>query len=64
MENKKGQGFSKKVGDTIERVGQKISDAGAHKVGDAVFNAGDKLEHSDENKKQPSTTNINKSNKL
>jgi hypothetical protein len=49
MENKKGN-ISHKVGDFVERVGQKISDAGAKKVGRAIYNAGDKLEHSSENK--------------
>ena len=57
MENKK-ENVSQKVGDFVERVGQKISDAGAKKVGNAIHNAGDKIEHSQDNK-----SNLNKNNK-
>jgi hypothetical protein len=46
-----------KVGDAIERVGQKIQDAGAGKAGRAVYNAGDKIEHSADKK-----TDLNKKN--
>lgn len=34
-----------KVGDSIERLGQKISNAGAPKIGKMVTDAGDKIEH-------------------
>ena len=42
--------LSKKVGDKIERAGQKISDAGATKVGNFISRIGDKLEHSSDPK--------------
>ena len=43
--------LSKKVGDKIERAGQKISDAGAHKIGAFISKVGDKLEHSSDDEK-------------
>ena len=51
MEQNKSNKVSHKVGDTIEKVGQKISDAGANRVGNAIYNSGDKIEHSSDNKK-------------
>lgn len=42
--------FSKKVGDKIERVGDKVTDMGAPKVGNAIRNAGDKIEHMNDKK--------------
>lgn len=47
----KNKGLAHKTGDAIERVGQKVSEAGATKTGKAIYNAGDKLEHSRDNKK-------------
>ena len=42
------EGIAKKVGDAVERLGDKI---GANKVGKFVHDAGDKIEHmSDKNK--------------
>lgn len=46
------ESFSKKAGDKIERVGEKISNAGAQKIGNAVRKAGDKLEHVQDNKRK------------
>lgn len=46
------QPLSKRVGDKIERVGEKISNAGAVKIGTAVRNAGDKIEHSSDHKRR------------
>ena len=47
-----------KVGDAIERVGEKIADAGAGKIGRVVSDLGDKLEHAGEAKPaKPSTSN-------
>ena len=43
--------MTKKLGDTVERVGEKLKDMGAHKAGTAVYNAGNKLEHSKDVKK-------------
>lgn len=43
MEQK--ENLSRKVGDNIEKVGQKISNTGATRLGDAVSKAGDKVEH-------------------
>lgn len=48
--------FTKKAGDKLERVGEKISKAGAKKIGDAVYNAGNKLEHLNERKEKSSKT--------
>lgn len=47
----KADNLTHKTGDAIERVGQKIQNAGAEKVGKAIYNAGDKIEHSRDNKK-------------
>ena len=44
--DKKSESVSKKVGDAVERTGEKITQAGAEKIGGAVKRAGDKLEHS------------------
>lgn len=43
--------ITRKVGDTIERAGQKISNTGADKLGNKVFETGDKVEHSQDHKK-------------
>ena len=42
---------SHKLGDAVERVGEKLKDLGATKVGSKVYNAGNKLEHSKDVKK-------------
>ena len=44
--------FAKKAGNKIERLGDKISNAGADKIGEVVHKAGDKLEHSQDDKKR------------
>lgn len=54
MKDLKKEPLTKKAGDKIERLGEKISNAGAEKVGKAVYNAGNKLEHSQDNKKPDS----------
>ena len=60
MKDLKKESLSKKVGDKLERAGEKISNAGAQRVGEAVYNAGDKLEHMNDKKKDsvvhPTTT--------
>jgi hypothetical protein len=43
---------SHKLGDKIERLGEKIKDAGATKIGQAVYDAGNKLEHSQDKKQR------------
>ncbi len=43
----KDETIAQKVGDVVERVGEKLKDMGAEKLGSAVYNAGNKLEHSD-----------------
>ena len=48
---KKDESIAYKVGDVVERVGEKLKDMGANKIGSAVYNAGNKLEHSEELKK-------------
>ena len=52
MKDPKKEPLTKKAGDKIEHLGQKISNAGAHKIGNAVSNAGDKLEHSQDPKRK------------
>jgi len=47
------ESFTHKVGDKIERIGRKISNAGAEKLGDAVYKAGDKIEHMRDKKRRP-----------
>ena len=42
----KKEGFTHKVGDGVERLGEKISNAGASKLGNAVYKTGNKIEHS------------------
>lgn len=48
---KQNESFSHKVGEQLERVGEKIKNAGADKLGNAIYKAGDKLEHSKDDKK-------------
>ncbi len=45
------EGIARKVGDAIERAGEKLSDAGLKKVGNAVERFGDKIEHSQDKNK-------------
>ena len=47
------ESVSHKVGDKIEKVGQKISNSGAQKLGKAISNAGDKIEHMNDKKRRP-----------
>ncbi|MES2770352.1 MAG: hypothetical protein V4596_14510 [Bdellovibrionota bacterium] len=47
----KDDSISHKVGDSIERLGEKVIKAGAEKLGKAIYNAGDKIEHMKDNKK-------------
>lgn len=62
MKNDKNAPLSKKVGDKLERVGQKISNSGAEKIGSFVSRMGDKLEHSSDHKRDD-TDNFRKTNK-
>lgn len=50
-ESSKKEPLSKKAGHKIERLGEKLSKAGAGKLGSAVYRYGDKLEHSEDRKK-------------
>lgn len=50
--NPKKSGFRKKVGDVIEKLGDKIEHAGMKKTGDAIEKFGDKIEHSGERLKK------------
>lgn len=52
MKNLKKEPLTKKVGDKIDRFGEKISSTGAQKVGNAISRVGEKLEHSQDNKRQ------------
>ncbi|MCC2679625.1 MAG: hypothetical protein K0R29_2201 [Pseudobdellovibrio sp.] len=44
--------IAKRLGDKVERAGEKIRGMGATKLGNAVYRAGNKLEHSKDNKKK------------
>lgn len=55
--------LSKKVGDKLERAGQKISNSGASKVGSFISKIGDKLEHSSD-PKPDANDSVNKSGKV
>lgn len=41
----KKSGFTKRLGDGIEKVGDKVEHAGFKKLGDVIEQAGDKVEH-------------------
>jgi hypothetical protein len=56
MENK-NQSFTHKVGDAIERAGEKISDMGATKIGNRISQTGDRIEHSQDEKTIDTTKN-------
>lgn len=49
----KDDSLSHKVGDSIERLGEKVMKAGAEKLGKAIYNAGDKIEHMNDGKDKP-----------
>ena len=51
IEKNEKESLSHKVGDKIERAGQKISEK-APKTGKAIYDAGDKIEHMNDNKKK------------
>jgi hypothetical protein len=51
--NKKGESLRDKVGGAVEKVGHKISQAGATKLGQAVHDLGDKLEKNHKNPNHP-----------
>lgn len=44
------ESFSHKLGDKIERAGEKISNSGAKKIGDAISKTGNKIEHMNDDK--------------
>jgi hypothetical protein len=50
VKNNDKESFTHKTGDKVERMGQKVKNAGAEKLGNAIYNAGDKLEHSRDKK--------------
>ena len=43
--------LTRRLGDKIERVGEKLKDMGATKTGNAVYKVGNKIEHSKDSKK-------------
>ena len=45
------QTTSHKVGDKVERFGEKVSNAGAPKTGKVIYDAGNKMEHMGDKKK-------------
>lgn len=51
--NDKDKSFSDKVGDTLEKAGHKISEAGMPKVGQKIHDLGDKLEKTHKNPDHP-----------
>lgn len=46
----KDEGVAHKVGDSLERLGEKVIKAGAPKLGKAIYNAGNKIEHMNDKK--------------
>jgi hypothetical protein len=54
----KDQSVKHKIGDAIEKVGEKLTDLGASKIGKSVYNAGNKLEHSDDVADKSRTTSV------
>ena len=47
--NKSGkESRTHKLGDKIERVGEKLKEKGARKLGDSVYRTGNKIEHSED----------------
>lgn len=49
--NGKKDNFTHKVGDAVERLGEKVSNAGAEKIGEKIYKTGNKIEHSQDSKK-------------
>lgn len=58
MKDVKKEPLTKKAGDKIERLGEKVSNAGAQKIGNAISRAGDKLEHSQDDKRRDFDKNV------
>lgn len=54
-QDKKAQkpGLGERVGDAMEKAGQKISDMGAEKLGQKIHDAGDRLEKHHNNPNHP-----------
>jgi hypothetical protein len=46
----KKEDVSHKIGDSIERLGEKITQAGAEKLGKTIYKAGNKIEHMNDDK--------------
>jgi hypothetical protein len=55
--------LSKRVGDKLERAGEKISNSGAPKVGSFISKIGDKLEHSSD-PRPDANDRVNKTEKV
>lgn len=51
--SQRNESFRDKVGGAIEKIGQKISDAGAERLGQAVHDLGDKIEETHRNPNHP-----------
>ena len=51
--DQKKSNFTDKVGDALEKVGSKISDAGATSIGKAIHDAGDRIEKTHKNPNHP-----------
>lgn len=45
------ESLTHKLGDKIERVGEKVTNMGGKKIGKKIYNIGNKIEHRDERKK-------------
>lgn len=45
------ESLTHKLGDKIERVGEKVSDMGGKKIGKKIYNVGNKIEHKNDRKK-------------
>lgn len=51
MKNSPKVSFTHKVGDQIERVGEKLTKFGSKKIGKIVYDLGNRIEHYSEKKK-------------
>jgi hypothetical protein len=44
------ENLTHKAGDALERLGEKVTNAGAEKLGKVIYDAGNKIEHMGKNK--------------
>lgn len=62
--DQKKSGLKDKLGEAVEKVGNKVSELGAEKIGKRIHDAGDKLETTHENPQHPVDPQVSKDSKL